>query len=87
MNRENIEIKLYNILAQNCEELPSIEELHGKSIVEDLGLDSVSLMQIVAEVEEKFGVSLENSESLLELLDDYDEFVDFLLMESEGIHE
>lgn len=87
MVRKGIEDKLYSILAQNCDNLSEMEELHGKSIIEDMGLDSVTLMQIVTEVEEQFDVSLETSESLLDLLDDYDELVEFLLSESETADE
>lgn len=87
MDRNSIENILYGIIAQNCDEIPGIEEMHGKSIIEDLGLDSVTLMQIVAEVEERFAVSLEESGSLLELLDDFDELTDYLVSESEAAHE
>lgn len=63
-----------------------MELFEGKSIVEDLGFDSVSLMQLVMEIEETLGVSLDESGSLLELLDSYDELLEFLISEG-GTHD
>ncbi len=54
MEKEEIR-KILNKLIVNISPEESFE---GKSIVEDLDFDSVSLMQLVMEIEEMFGASL-----------------------------
>ncbi|MDE7307324.1 MAG: hypothetical protein K2N61_01460, partial [Lachnospiraceae bacterium] len=86
MEKEEIKKVLNRLIVNNSSEEISLELFEGKSIVEDLGFDSVSLMQLVMEIEETFGVSLDESGSLLELLDSYDELLEFLISEG-GTHD
>ena len=86
MEKEEIKKVLNRLIVNNSPEEISLELFEGKSIVEDLGFDSVSLMQLVMEIEETFGVSLDESGSLLELLDSYDELLEFLISEG-GTHD
>ncbi len=83
MEKEQIKKLLNKLIVNYSPEKLSLESFEGKSIVEDLDFDSVSLMQLVTEIEETFHVSLDESGSLLELLDSYDELLEFLIRESE----
>lgn len=85
MEKEEIKKLLNRLIINNSPEELSLESFEGKSIVEDLDFDSVSLMQLVTEIEETFHVSLDESGSLLELLDSYDELLEFLIREG-GIY-
>ncbi len=75
MGYEEIVRKLNNIIYRSCD---YEGELKGKSFTEDLDLDSVSLMQFIVEVEEEFEISLDESENLLELVDNYDNLLEYL---------
>lgn len=79
MEKEEVKKILNKLIVSSSPEELSCESFDGKSIVEDLDFDSVSLMQLVTEIEETFEVSLDEAGSLLELLDSYDELLDFLV--------
>lgn len=81
MEKEEIRQILNKLIVNSSPEELAEESFEGKSIAEDLDFDSVSLMQLVTEIEETFGVSLDESGSLLELLDSYDELLEFLVKE------
>ena len=85
MEKEEIKKVLNKLIVSNSPKEMSEKSFEGKSIVEDLDFDSVSLMQLVTEIEDTFGVSLDESGSLLELLDSYDELLEFLI-QGGGIH-
>lgn len=86
MNNEDIKQILNMLIVKNSLEEMSDTSFEGKSIIEDLGFDSVSLIQLVTEIEETFGVDMDESGSLLELLDSYDELVDYLT-ERKGVYQ
>lgn len=53
-----------------CEQLEvSEEEVTLETTFEDLGADSLDLFQVVIEIEEKFGVQLEDAESIKSVKD------------------
>lgn len=87
MERIEVENQLNNIIINNSPEDLKLSDFHGKSIIDDLEFDSVSLMQLVTDIEEIFGVSMDESDSLLELLDSYDELVDYLAEKKGVCHE
>lgn len=48
-----------------CEQLEvSAEEITLETTFEDLGADSLDLYQVVIEIEEKYGIQLEDAESI-----------------------
>lgn len=87
MERIEVENQLNNIIINSSPEDLKLSDFHGKSIIDDLEFDSVSLMQLVTDIEEIFGVSMDESDSLLELLDSYDELVDYLAEKKGVCHE
>ncbi len=50
----------------------------GKSLISDIKLDSVSLMEVIAEIEDKFDFSFGLDENLIELLDNYDRLLEYI---------
>lgn len=84
MDRGNVTVYLNQLISAISDDQLEDTDFTGKSIIDDLKFDSVALMQLVAEIEEHFGVELDTSESLLELLDSYDELVEYLVKESGG---
>lgn len=87
MKRAEVLRELNRLIIQNCPKELEIIDFIGKSIIEDLGFDSVSLMQLVTDIEETFGVSMDESDSLLGLLENYDELVEYVTEKSGGCYE
>lgn len=56
----------------------TLKEFKGKSLIDELQLDSVALMELAAEIEERFGIHLDEAPSLLELFDNYDKLLEYL---------
>lgn len=56
----------------------AMEDYHGQSLIRDMELDSVSLMEVITDIEEKFCVDFNMEEKLIELLDSYDRLLEYL---------
>lgn len=56
----------------------AMEDYHGQSLIRDMELDSVSLMEVITDIEEKFCVDFNMEENLIELLDSYDGLLEYL---------
>lgn len=53
--------KFYRIVKENVSELFESEKLSDESMfIDDLGFDSVSLMQLIIEVEEQFSIEFDD---------------------------
>jgi len=56
-----------------CEQLEvAPEEVTLETTFEDLGADSLDLFQVVIEIEEKYGIQLENAENIKSVKDAVD---------------
>lgn len=56
-----------------CEQLEvSEDEVKLETTFEELGADSLDLFQVVIEIEEKYGIQLENAESIKSVKDAVD---------------
>ena len=56
-----------------CEQLEvTPEEVTLETTFEDLGADSLDLFQVVIEIEEKYGIQLENAENIKSVKDAVD---------------
>ena len=69
---------LNQIIAEIVEQTNVLNNPTGKSLIDDLQLDSVALMELAAEIEERFGIHLDEAPSLLELFDNYDKLLEYL---------
>ena len=52
--------------------------LEGKNLVDDLGYDSLNLMQLIAEIEEKFDISMDD-DVLIDSFDNYNSLLECVL--------
>ena len=75
MNKKHI---LNGIMRNIVSEEMTLKEFKGKSLIDELQLDSVALMELAAEIEERFGIHLDEAPSLLELFDNYDKLLEYL---------
>ena len=78
MNKKQIQHILNGIMRNIVSEEMMLKEFKGKSLIDDLQLDSVALMELAAEIEERFGINLDEAPSLLELFDNYDKLLEYL---------
>lgn len=65
--------------ANNSSEFKSLE---GKRLIEDLEYDSISLMELIVAIEEKFCISLEE-DMFFDSFDTYDGIVEYILSKVE----
>ena len=65
-------------LQSAAEQELSEQDMTEKSLIDELQLDSVALMELAAEIEERFGIHLDEAPSLLELFDNYDKLLEYL---------
>ena len=72
-----IQRKLDEIIKKNSENNQD-DSYFGKSLISDIKLDSVSLMEVIAEIEDKFDFSFGLDENLIELLDNYDRLLEYI---------
>lgn len=56
------------------------EELRKESVslIDDLKMDSLCLVEILAEIEQKFDISFEEGENLLELVDNLESMIQYV---------
>jgi len=78
LNKKQIQHILNGIMRNIVSEEMTLKEFKGKSLIDDLQLDSVALMELAAEIEERFGIHLDEAPSLLELFDNYDKLLEYL---------
>lgn len=77
MDIAEIQRKLNEIIQRYSGNI-QIDSYLGKSLISDVKLDSVSLMEVIADIEEKFYFSFGLNDNLLELLDNYDKLLEYL---------
>ena len=72
--------KIRELVIENAEiEDKSIEILSGKNLVEDLGYDSVGLINLICELEEEFDISFDGIDELIEKFNTYDSIVNLVI--------
>lgn len=73
---ENIQAKLVKLLEQSAEADMDWASVTGESSVADLGLDSLSILDLLYDVEQDLGVRIESDEvAMIETLKDIVELI------------
>lgn len=54
-------------------ELAEIGDLHGKNVIDDLGFDSVDIVELLSYIEDKCGIEIEDIGNILDVIQEYDE--------------
>lgn len=79
---ERLYAEISNIIKEFSENVPKIEG--DISLIEDLELDSLQLVAVLAEIEEQYHLSMEEGEHLLEYVDHFEELVDYIFRVTNG---
>lgn len=74
--------RLNKIIEACIEESAKREDYAGANLINDLGLDSVSLVQLMVEVEETFQVEIDIEENGIEIITEYDRLLAYIRMKS-----
>lgn len=72
---QEVEGTIVDIIGKYTEE--EIRKEHV-SLIDDLKMDSLCLVEILAEIEQKFDISFEEGENLLELVDDLESMIQYV---------
>ena len=72
--------KINQLILDNAEvEDKNIDNLSGLKLVEDLGYDSIKLLQLIVELEEEFNISFEGVEDMIGQFEKYDSIVNLVI--------
>lgn len=77
MDIDEIQKKLNEIIQRYSGNI-QIDSYYGKSLVSDIKLDSVSLMEVISDIEDEFGFRFGLDENLIELFDNYDRLLEYM---------
>ncbi|MBE5925365.1 MAG: hypothetical protein E7270_00010 [Lachnospiraceae bacterium] len=73
-------IKIRELVLENAEiEDKNLDSLSGKKLVEDLGYDSVALIQLMCDIEDNLDITFDNLDGLIEAFGSYDTLVNFII--------
>ncbi len=73
----NTKVKLDSLIREFANENKDIENLEGKNLVDDLGYDSISLMQLIVEIEDVFDISMDD-DVLIDAFDNYNSLLEYM---------
>lgn len=77
MKNVNTKEKLDALIREFANENKDIQNLEGKNLVDDLGYDSISLMQLIAEIEDTFDISMDD-DVLIDAFDNYNSLLEYM---------
>lgn len=76
MDKQSVKCIIDELVIEYANE--QVEELSGKNLVEDLGYDSISLIELITALEDKLGVTFE-SDMMFENFDNYDSLIEYIM--------
>lgn len=77
--KEKIEEKLRDIVLGVCSKQIDRNEITGKvSFIYDLGMDSVSMVKMLVEIEEQFGIEIVDGYTAVEKMADFESLVKYI---------
>ncbi|GGG03119.1 acyl carrier protein [Paenibacillus aceti] len=81
----DVKKELGELLANGLSSTQVQEELKGDtSLLRDIGLDSVQLIELVVAIEQRFGVAVFDGELCPDLFDNYDQLCEFIFKKIEA---
>lgn len=73
MKAEEITNKLNTIVIKNADiDKQDIRELEGIKFFDDLGYDSIGIVQLMCDIEDEFDISFDDSDIVMEAFESYD---------------
>ena len=79
MNREEVIIKLKEIIIKTMELSVELEQIKGENLVEEIGFNSVDALEILVWVENEFDIRFPDEDLSSELLFSLDNLADYVI--------
>ena len=79
MNREEVIIKLKEIIIKTMELSVELEQIKGENLVEEIGFNSVDALEILVWVENEFAIRFPDEDLSSELLISLDNLADYVI--------
>ena len=79
MNREEVIIKLKEIIIKTMELSVELEQIKGENLVEEIGFNSVDALEILVWVENEFDIRFPDEDLISELLISLDNLADYVI--------
>ena len=79
MNREEVFIKLKEIIIKTMELSVELEQIKGENLVEEIGFNSVDALEILVWVENEFDIRFPDEDLSSELLISLDNLADYVI--------
>ena len=79
MNREEVIIKLKEIIIKTMELSVELEQIKGENLVEEIGFNSVDALEILVWVENEFDIMFPDEDLSSELLISLDNLADYVI--------
>ena len=79
MNREEVIIKLKEIIIKTMELSVELEQIKGENLVEEIGFNSVDALEILVWVENEFDIRFPDEDLSSELLISLDNLADYVV--------
>ena len=79
MNREEVIIKLKEIIIKTMELSVELEQIKGENLVEEIGFNSVDALEILVWVENEFDIRFPDEDLSSELLISLDNLADYVI--------
>ena len=79
MNREEVIIKLKEIIIKTMELSVELEKIKGENLVEEIGFNSVDALEILVWVENEFDIRFPDEDLSSELLISLDNLADYVI--------
>ena len=79
MNREEVIIKLKEIIIKTMELSVELEQIKGENLVEEIGFNSVGALEILVWVENEFDIRFPDEDLSSELLISLDNLADYVI--------
>lgn len=79
MNKEEVRQKLIKLVIKtNKKELKETDFKKGVKLIDDLEFDSISIIQLIVDIEEEFHIEFDDDEVLIDKIDVFDELVNYV---------
>lgn len=81
MNKQQINKKITKLIIDCCEldDIKSLDDISGLSLIDDMKFDSLSFMSLIIGLEKEFHIEFDDMELLLENFDNCDKLIEYVV--------
>jgi acyl carrier protein len=77
--KEKIRDELILLIVKVCDKDLQMDDFKvGIKLIDDLEFDSITIMELIVEIEEHFAINFDDEEELIDIVNDFDELVKYI---------